>query len=148
MKPIKDCKECGVEKTLWCKNSKALHGGYFRCASCHVQRTRDYREQHTVSRLWSSCKSRARRLGIEFTITQDDIVIPTICPILGIPLDPSYTKRSEGTPSIDRVDNTKGYTKDNVVVTSWRANRLKNNGSIAELAAIVSFYQLVPTRQL
>lgn len=148
MKPIKDCKICGKEKTHWHKDKTALHGGYFKCSTCKIRASRAYREAHVENRLWSSCKNRARRLGLPFTLDIGDIVIPSVCPILGIPIESSYTKRSEGTPSIDRVDNTQGYTKDNIVVTSWRANRLKNNGSITELAAIVNFYnQLVPLSQ-
>lgn len=147
MKRISHCKICKQEKTKWVTVRGALLDGYFKCSSCSNRSTRSYREDNPVARLWSSCKSRSKRLGLPFTLLQEDIVIPEYCPILGLRLDISYKERSEGTPSIDRIDNTKGYTKDNIVVTSWRANRLKNNGSIDELAAIVYFYtQLVPSK--
>lgn len=60
----------------------------------------------------------------------DDVVIPELCPVFGTPMDK---------PSLDRKDNSKGYTRDNVRVISDRANRLKNNGTLEELKAIVAY---------
>lgn len=68
---------------------------------------------------------------------------PTHCPVLGIPLD--YGRQSRAGPknqnkaTIDRVDNAKGYTLDNVQFISWRANKLKSNATLAELEAIVAY---------
>jgi hypothetical protein len=96
-------------------------------------------------RLWSSVKNRANRLGLPFDLSPSDIIIPTHCPILGIVIDPSYTKRSDNSPSVDRVVPSRGYVKGNVVVISWRANRLKSDASVDELRRIASFYdQFVP----
>lgn len=50
---------------------------------------------------------------------------------------------SDMSPSLDRLIPSKGYVKGNVVVVSWRANRLKNNASLADLRALVDFYELV-----
>jgi hypothetical protein len=36
--------------------------------------------------LWMRAKTRAKARGMEFTITVEDVVIPVLCPALGIPL--------------------------------------------------------------
>jgi hypothetical protein len=41
--------------------------------------------------------------------------------------------------TLDRVDSTKGYTRDNVAFVSHRANRLKNNATAEELQAIIAY---------
>uniref|UniRef100_A0AB74UMJ1 Uncharacterized protein n=1 Tax=Caulobacter phage BL57 TaxID=3348355 RepID=A0AB74UMJ1_9VIRU len=44
-------------------------------------------------------------------------------------------------PSLDRIDNALGYVPGNVVVVSWKANRLKNSGSLQDLKALLTFYE-------
>jgi len=39
---------------------------------------------------------------------------------------------------LDRIDNNKGYIKDNVWVISRKANTIKNNASLEELKALVA----------
>jgi hypothetical protein len=41
--------------------------------------------------------------------------------------------------SVDRIDNNSGYTKDNIKVISFRANRLKSNGTLEEFEQIVKY---------
>ena len=84
--------------------------------------------------MWNMAKHRARREGLEFSIVVSDIVIPDVCAYLQIPLT---TLRGRGrywsNASLDRIDNTKGYTKDNIEVISNRANVMKNNATKQEL---------------
>ena len=40
--------------------------------------------------------------------------------------------------SIDRIDNTKGYTKQNCIVVSYKANSAKGPHSLEELELLVS----------
>lgn len=86
----------------------------------------------------------------EFTILWEDIVFPKRCPVLGIPLEyPVDGKHSlrgglglnEAAPSFDRIDPLKGYVKGNVIVVSWRANRIKNDGTPKEHRQIADYYE-------
>jgi hypothetical protein len=80
----------------------------------------------------TSIKARARLKDLDFDLTIEDIRPPEVCPILGIPLHRAGCR--DGTPSVDRIDNTKGYTKDNIWVISNKANTMKNNATLQELA--------------
>jgi hypothetical protein len=67
----------------------------------------------------------------------EDIMIPALCPVLGIELERNLGERhsSPSSPSIDRVDNTRGYVPSNIHVISLQANSLKRDLGIEELAA-------------
>ncbi len=87
--------------------------------------------------------TRAKKLGFEFNIELQDIVIPEFCPILGVRLklgvEPGAPKEDwYARPSLDRIDNRKGYVKGNVWVVSWRANCLKRNATVEELQRLAS----------
>jgi hypothetical protein len=90
-----------------------------------------------------NARGRARRLGLECTIKLDDIVIPAVCPILGIPLKPRRYEKGPGSasPTIDRIDRRFGYTPGNIQVISHRANRMKTDASPDELLAFAQWVQ-------
>lgn len=96
--------------------------------------------------LLRNARIRARSYKREFTITEADVVIPANCPVFGIPLRPVQLgtgkryARFDNSPSVDRIDSTKGYVPGNVAVISWKANRLKSNATPAELRALADFY--------
>ena len=90
--------------------------------------------------LLAIAKCRANKLGREFELTLEDIVVPEVCPLLGIKLEWGVGKgrhRLDATPSVDRILPDKGYTKENVWIISWRANMLKNNATLEELKRLV-----------
>ena len=101
-----------------------------------------WRYQAYERQLLLYAKRSAGRRGLSFNLELSDIVIPDLCPVLGIPLErptANGKKRYSNQPSVDRRDNSLGYIKGNVAVISWRANRLKCDGSIAEFEAILSY---------
>ena len=87
-------------------------------------------------------KGNAGIKGVSFNLTVDDIIIPDVCPILGIPLFYSE-KRTYNTPSVDRINNNIGYEPNNIVVCSWRANMLKKDATITELHQLSEFYKII-----
>lgn len=48
-------------------------------------------------------------------------------------------KFHDNSPSMDRVDSTKGYTKDNVAILCWRCNKHKQDATSEELRMIADF---------
>lgn len=93
--------------------------------------------------MWTGAKKRALKAGVAFNLLPADIVIPAVCPVLGIPLSLKVNRghHADDSPSLDRFDPRGGYVKDNVRVISLRANRLKSDGSAAEHAAIVRYME-------
>lgn len=88
-----------------------------------------------------SAKARARRDGLPFNLSIDDIVIPDTCPVLGIPIRVAEGRMSAGSPTLDRVIPRYGYVRSNVRLISWRANALKNNASLLELKKLVNYME-------
>jgi hypothetical protein len=107
------------------------------CKPCAKNKVRRARNMNPAQRLVHSVRARDKTA----TLTADTLHVPDTCPALGIPLDHQYGKRKDNTPSVDRVDNSIGYTPENSVVISWRANRLKNDASLAEVEGILSYMQ-------
>jgi hypothetical protein len=86
-------------------------------------------------------KSRCKKSGLEFSITTDDVDIPATCPILGIKIE--QTKGRSGafknSPSLDRIDNSKGYIPGNVQVISQLANSMKGAANKEELVQFANW---------
>lgn len=89
--------------------------------------------------LWHVAKYRAGKNGLDFSIEISDIVIPDVCPVLGLPIVVTNIKTQANSPSIDRINSGKGYTKDNIRIISWRANKIKSDAKIHEIEAILRY---------
>lgn len=150
------CQKCGEEKSYleFNKNVRLVSGLDSTCKKCSKQTWLQYANDDTNRKkmLLRRVQTKSERLNIEFDLTLDDIIIPDVCPILGIPLrfgnrDKGYTQSAdESSPSLDRIDPDGGYIKSNVLVISWRANRLKGNASIEELIKLAEFYKKYYTK--
>jgi hypothetical protein len=83
--------------------------------------------------------TQAKKRRFEFTISLQDIVIPLTCPVYGIKLDRFAGPRADSKPSLDRVDNSRGYTPDNIRVISWAANRDKGRLTIDNMLKLAEY---------
>jgi uncharacterized Rmd1/YagE family protein len=86
------------------------------------------KEENNIKYLLKYAKARATKKGLEYSLIESDILIPEICPIMKVPM---VSKRYR--PSIDRIDPTKGYTKENIRIISSLANSMKWDSSKEEL---------------
>lgn len=97
-----------------------------------------------MSNMVSNAKQRARKYDLAFDEALRKLFTsnpPTACECCRRPLDYSVETgyRVFRAPSLDRFDNTKGYTLDNVRVLCWRCNILKNDATVEELQTIVAY---------
>jgi hypothetical protein len=98
-----------------------------------------FREKNPESNMLRSVKQSARIKKLECNIDKTDIIIPDVCPVLGIPLFKNG-KLTANTPSIDRIKPELGYVKGNILVVSLLANRIKTNATAAQIFAVGKFY--------
>lgn len=92
-----------------------------------------------ITRMLTDAKYRAKCKNISFSITSKDIIkiASERCPVFDIPIAwDNKGKRCEASPSIERIDSSKGYELGNVAIISWRANRIKKDATLSELEAI------------
>jgi len=103
-------------------------------------KNRAYRENNPWQQILSLARSRAKKNNMEFDIQKNDVFIPNRCPILDIPIYVANVYRNDNSISIDRINNSKGYTKDNVIIISWRANRIKSTASLLEMKKVITSF--------
>lgn len=140
------------------KNSNAataiLHKQKMKTDPAYASATRAYAREHMLKSrranpalfMWRDAKKRAKEKQLAFDIDVADIAIPDTCPVLGIPVAQQEGNTTNNSPTLDRIDNTKGYVKGNVIVVSRRANILKRDATLEELQAIAKFYTKLKRR--
>lgn len=88
--------------------------------------------------LTKKCRERSRkRKHTDFELTVDiveELIKPLVCEVTGLKLklDPD-TPKDRFAPSIDRIDNTRGYSVDNVRCTAYGINIMRNEFSNEEV---------------
>ncbi len=114
------CKECSrIKLAAWGKPSR--------------EHLNEKHIKNPLRDILNSAKARAKKYNLQFNITKEDVVIPEMCPYLNIPILVNRDSLKANSPSLDRIDNTKGYIKGNVMIISHKANTCKNNLTLDEL---------------
>jgi len=123
-----------------------------RCIQCHKQRWHEHASDPEQRKRWllERIRAKCKKQNIPFNLTIEDLVIPDVCPVLGIPLkfgvkgyafrDRRGVQTPDDSPSADRIDPDGGYVKGNVVIVSYRANLIKTNATVDELVKIADYY--------
>jgi len=100
----------------------------------HKEYRRNNQETCIRGRILTGSRKRARDKQLEFNIDKEwvDMKLSNgICEITGIPF--VYEAKSPFTPSIDRIDSLKGYTKDNCQLVCKIYNFAKNEFTDADV---------------
>ena len=78
-----------------------------------------------------------RKTGIK---SWEAIEYSKVCPVLGIELDWGMNGIQPNSPSLDRIDPTKGYIPGNVMIMSTLANRMKQNATPEQLKQFCRYH--------
>lgn len=126
------CKcECGFEKIQVAYN---VVGGQSRqCLKCSF--TKNYKENELSPSVWKTMKANAARKGRELYVSREYVIQLFLlqnkkCALSGIPIEFAKSnneyKNGKQTASLDRIDSSKGYTKDNIQWVHKDINKMKN----------------------
>lgn len=110
-----------------------------------AKKHRERKQNNPELYLWKYAKSRASTDNMEFDIEVSDIIIPAVCPYFKTPF---IMTDKQLAASLDRIDSTRGYTKDNIRVISYMANRMKNNATEEQLIAFAKGVLEVHTKEV
>jgi hypothetical protein len=122
-------------------NGKQLFGLSSDCKECRKAKSKsDWQKNKTniKKNILQRSKSRAKAKGIPFNLSEDDIVIPDMCPVFGKPF---ILNDREWTYSLDRIIPELGYVKGNVLIVSNKANNIKSDARPEDIIAVGTFYQ-------
>lgn len=140
---LKLCTRCNTEKLVMYFYKADTPDGYHRkCKECLKKYSKEIRHKKLlgdmpkykyIELLHKRIQKKAEKIGLEFNLELSDIDIPEVCPYLNIPIELSNRTDVRHGPSVDRIDNSKGYIKGNIQIISWKANTMKNSASVREL---------------
>lgn len=100
----------------------------------------EYRRKKPFNVWIANLRTRAKRKDLDFNLTLKDLVIPEYCPVLGMPLRKIFGGHpTDDLPTVDRIDNNKGYTTDNIKIISWKANRMKSNYTLEDIESLYKY---------
>lgn len=136
---MKACIACGEVKPLddFPPDRRSRDGRQARCRPCINDWIKLHYRKNPAAGMWRRARTRAAKLGLPFDITIEDLLpLPEVCPVFGVPLRVSTGPADPWAYSLDRIDNAGGYVVGNVIVMSYKANRLKNDGTADEHEAI------------
>ena len=148
------CKTCNktLHKSYFNRSNQTKDNLSYACKECletgkrqyleNIKSTESRRKKRTLAKILSAAKIRAKKRGFDFDLDQQWIIdnLPTKCPVLNTEITFLNNIGTHGnSPSIDRIDNNKGYTKNNVHIISWRANHLKSDGNPDELYKLSTY---------
>ena len=142
IKVVGHCEQCQDQLPDGCKKfcSAVCNNKHYR--ERHKDRLRNIKRGQVEQQMINRTRARAKKNGLEFNLTIDDISIPDVCPVLGIRIFSNIKDGSMGpcdnSPSIDKIFPNKGYVRGNIRVISYRANLLKSNATVEEMRLVLA----------
>jgi hypothetical protein len=131
------CPKCGIQES-----SKKLN-----------ERAKTFKDEKTGfyinNKIWNKYKKGAIERNLLFEITPEDVFEKFkeqngLCAFSGAKLNCIAINSKDINWSIDRTDNMKGYTKDNIILVTKTANIIRNKSTVKEL---LEFCNMVASRK-
>jgi len=141
---VNKCDEClKIEKREYAREWARRNPEKAR-ARCKKHRDKIKKENpklYKCRQMAGSAQKRAKKHGWDFEINGDYLysIAPDYCPILGVKIDYTANDKRKYSASIDRIDSSKGYTKDNVQIISYLANLMKSNATPEEMVKFAEY---------
>ncbi len=152
------CAKCGEDKP-----AEHFASGRAKCRKCRQaatrvwyyanadvvrarSRTRAAEFHKTIGGMISQSRASAKKRGIEFSLVPADVFVPEYCPVLGLKLERGIWRVQDASPTIDRLDSSKGYVRGNVAVISHRANSIKSVGNADEHERVAAWIRSMETK--
>lgn len=133
------CTTCKTKKPFseFPPDKRTKNGTQAKCRICINNWMKVRYRKNPAWGMWRRAKARSAKKGWYFSIKIEHLLpLPKICPVLGIRLRISKGPQDPQAYSLDRIDNKKEYVIGNVVVMSYKGNRLKNDDTAEEHEAI------------
>lgn len=129
------CNECNAAKA---KIHRSKHGNYTERHEVYVQS--NFRNWFIVLVISSRSMKKVKRGDLKHTITVDDVLDilnkqESRCAITNIPM--THTRHNLRSASIDRIDSSKGYTKDNIQIVCRAINFAKSDRPNSEIKEFI-----------
>lgn len=149
------CKECKSikDKEYSPKRRKYPEGYYYnrKIYEDYNQRRRNLHRLDPRIRLRGGAKGRAKKQGIYFNLKsyKDLPKVPKLCPVFNEPLIVGSGVATDFSPSLDRIDNNRGYIKRNIQIISRKANQMKSNATLEDIEKLYNYMKKImkPTKE-
>lgn len=91
--------------------------------------------------LYRKAQQRSKRYNVPCTITKEWVLSqPRMCNVSGMPFQIPLVGRGPYSPSIDRIDSSKGYTPENTQFVTCFYNMAKNEWGEQEIQDLIISY--------
>ena len=157
------CAMCGQQHTYvqkrkprkFCSNKCACsyHGKFVRNKAKQSKRQVTYYSENYAKRLLVTSKQTAKAKGLQHSLTEAHLntqLATGKCQVTGLPVQSNIgtgQKRGAYSPSLDRIDNSVGYSNSNTRIVSWQYNLAKGkftDRDLNNLAVAITASHLSP----
>lgn len=131
--------KCNERSKKWREKNKqriSQNGKRYYKQNQKYERNRSRKYSYTFEGKIIRLKARAKRDGLEFDLTVDDLRNSWVdtCPVFGTKLKVGpHGKAYANNASVDRIDNSKGYIPGNIQWISRLANSMKRDATSKQL---------------
>jgi hypothetical protein len=141
------CNDCvNLEKKIQAKNSRKNNPELSRNRSArYIKNLREINPvKYTCQQMLASSRKRANALNMDNDIDTEFLIsiAPVKCPVLLVKIKYGGGEKTKASASLDRIDSSLGYTKDNVQIISNLANMMKNEANESELLNFAKWVKL------